>query len=169
MKKITDYSLHPEGFHHPDYYQGFGCTFTAYNRSILGAGTTEREAYNDALEQLAADGFDVSEIEKENPEEGFSDGQPETEVEEISADEETVLQSLDECYKPYKIGNLTFYPSQVLKECDPTAFRCMVSDEPSRYRCPCGEVFDDEESAKECCPDERMYYFGILFNETGEE
>ena len=30
---------------------------------------------------------------------------------------------LDESYKPFVIGNLTFYPSQILRECDPVAYR----------------------------------------------
>lgn len=169
MKKIKDYSLHSEGFYYPDSYQGFGCSFTSFNRSILGAGSTEREAYADALEQLAMNGFDVSGIEKENPEEDFSDEQSETKIEEIEADEESYLESIDECYKPYKIGELTFYPSDILRNCDPVALRCALSDEPLRYKCPCGKVFDDEDEAKECCPDERMFYFGIRFNEENEE
>jgi hypothetical protein len=35
---------------------------------------------------------------------------------------------LDDTYEPYKIGDLTFYPSQVLRECDPVAYRCYLSD-----------------------------------------
>jgi hypothetical protein len=35
---------------------------------------------------------------------------------------------LDECYGPVKIGSLEFYPSRVLKECDPVAYRCGFSD-----------------------------------------
>lgn len=41
---------------------------------------------------------------------------------------------LDEIYEPYKIGCCTFYASQVLKECDPIAYNCGISDEQSaRY------------------------------------
>ena len=35
---------------------------------------------------------------------------------------------LDQDYETLKIGYLEFYPSQVLRECDPTAYRCMISD-----------------------------------------
>lgn len=42
--------------------------------------------------------------------------------------EESYDDMLDECYEPYKIGCCTFYASQVLKECDPIAYRCGLSD-----------------------------------------
>jgi len=38
---------------------------------------------------------------------------------------------LDDIYEPYKIGELTFYASAILKELDPIAYRCGISDEKS--------------------------------------
>ena len=38
--------------------------------------------------------------------------------------EEMYEQMLDDCYEEIKIGSLTFSPSQILKECDPIAYRC---------------------------------------------
>ena len=38
---------------------------------------------------------------------------------------------LDECYPTYTIGCCEFYASQVLKECDPIAYRCGIVDEQS--------------------------------------
>lgn len=38
---------------------------------------------------------------------------------------------LDECYPSYKAFDMEFYPSQILKECDPIAYRCGISDEQS--------------------------------------
>lgn len=35
---------------------------------------------------------------------------------------------LDESYDEIKIGSCTFTPSQVLLNCDPTAYRCGISD-----------------------------------------
>lgn len=35
---------------------------------------------------------------------------------------------LDECYEELKVGCCTFSPSQVMKDCDPTAFRIGVSE-----------------------------------------
>ena len=37
-------------------------------------------------------------------------------------------QFLDECYPVYKLGELEFYPSDILKSCDPVAYRVYISD-----------------------------------------
>jgi hypothetical protein len=42
--------------------------------------------------------------------------------------EEMFEEMLDECYPELKVGCCTFSPSQVMKECDPTAFRIGVSE-----------------------------------------
>ena len=35
---------------------------------------------------------------------------------------------LDEAYPVFRIGELTFYPSQILKNCDPIAYRIGLSE-----------------------------------------
>jgi hypothetical protein len=35
---------------------------------------------------------------------------------------------IDDCNDVIKIGNLTFYPSQVLKDCDPIAYKMTGDD-----------------------------------------
>lgn len=48
--------------------------------------------------------------------------------------EENYDDILDEIYEPYEIGCCSFYASQILKECDPIAYHCGLSDEQSaRY------------------------------------
>ena len=42
--------------------------------------------------------------------------------------EEMFDEMLDECYPVVKIGELTFYPSQILKNCDPIAYRISLSE-----------------------------------------
>lgn len=42
--------------------------------------------------------------------------------------EESLVQLLDEIYEPFKMGELTFYPSDILKSCDPIAWRMAVSE-----------------------------------------
>lgn len=37
-------------------------------------------------------------------------------------------EMLDECYPVYTIGSMTFYPSQILFDCDPIAYRIAVSE-----------------------------------------
>lgn len=42
--------------------------------------------------------------------------------------EQSFDEMLDDCYPVIKIGEMTFSPSQVLKNCDPVAYRVSVSD-----------------------------------------
>lgn len=42
--------------------------------------------------------------------------------------EEIYDNFLDDCYELYKIGNLEFYPSDIMKSCDPIAYRCGMND-----------------------------------------
>ncbi|NBW20371.1 MAG: hypothetical protein EBR82_71630 [Caulobacteraceae bacterium] len=42
--------------------------------------------------------------------------------------EEMHDEMLDEVYPEIKIGNLTFYPSQVLANCDPIAYQISVNE-----------------------------------------
>lgn len=35
---------------------------------------------------------------------------------------------LDEVYEPFKMGELAYMPSDILKSCDPVAYRCMLND-----------------------------------------
>jgi hypothetical protein len=37
-------------------------------------------------------------------------------------------EMLDECYPTVEIGGVTFYPSQIVKDCDPIAYRVWLSD-----------------------------------------
>jgi len=42
--------------------------------------------------------------------------------------EEMFDEMLDDVYPVVKIGDVTFYPSQILKQCDPIAYRIAVSE-----------------------------------------
>jgi len=37
-------------------------------------------------------------------------------------------EMLDECYEPYNMGGMEYMPSDILKECDPIAYRVGFSD-----------------------------------------
>jgi hypothetical protein len=37
-------------------------------------------------------------------------------------------EMLDECYEPFKIGDMTFYASDILRDCDPIAYRIAVGE-----------------------------------------
>lgn len=49
-------------------------------------------------------------------------------------------EMLDDSYEPYRIGELTFYPSDILYNCDPIAYRIAVSEH---------EDWEAEEDAQE--------------------
>jgi hypothetical protein len=51
---ITDFDIVDLGVHHPDYFQGFGTSFTKFEHSTYGIGDTAQEAYDDALDQMAS-------------------------------------------------------------------------------------------------------------------
>ena len=58
-------------------------------------------------------------------------------IEDYIADsytEEAYDEMLDECHKEYKIGGLTFSASQVLRDCDPVAYRCGFGNEEDNIR-----------------------------------
>ena len=61
---------------------------------------------------------------------------------------------LDQIYPEINIGSLTFYPSQVLKECDPTAYRCAKSDYESDYDLDECEEYSDLKADLESLQDD---------------
>jgi hypothetical protein len=73
----------------------------------------------------------------------------ESEVETI--DEDEYDNHLDDSYGEF----MGFCASSILKEMDPTAYRCGLIDiqeYKTIYTCDtCGEEFDDEDDALECC------------------
>ena len=55
-------------FDHAQYWTGAGVAFTDYDEVCTGTGNTPGEAFEDALAQIGADGYDVSAIEFPHPE-----------------------------------------------------------------------------------------------------
>ncbi len=49
---ITSYEILRHGVEHSDYFQGCGVSFTDFDHVVTGIGDTEKEAFEDALEQL---------------------------------------------------------------------------------------------------------------------
>lgn len=52
---------------------------------------------------------------------------------EYECSEDEFDESLDDCHEAYNLWGMTFYPSDVLKSCDPIAYRCSKSDYESNY------------------------------------
>jgi hypothetical protein len=42
-------------------------------------------------------------------------------------------EMLDDCYPVYEMGNAVFYPSQILKDCDPIAYNEALLDFEDNY------------------------------------
>lgn len=52
---------------------------------------------------------------------------------EYECSESDFDEMLDDCHETYNLGGMTFYPSDILKSCDPIAYRCSKSDYESNY------------------------------------
>jgi hypothetical protein len=50
--RITDYELLSHGFDHSQYFQGCGTSFTSFEHVVTGCGGSEKEAFENALEQI---------------------------------------------------------------------------------------------------------------------
>jgi hypothetical protein len=58
MKKIVDYEIILHGLDWPDYFQGCGTGYTDFEAVATGIGNNDREALEDAMEQLASGDWD---------------------------------------------------------------------------------------------------------------
>ena len=61
--KTAEYEIVDHGFDAEQYFQGCGTAFTSFTEVATGIGETKREAFDDALEQLACGGWEVDGIE----------------------------------------------------------------------------------------------------------
>lgn len=50
---MRDYEVVDLGIHHPDYFQGFGVSFTEFDNCTYGIGCDPAEALDDCLEMAA--------------------------------------------------------------------------------------------------------------------
>ena len=81
-----------------------------------------------------------------------------TEVER-EATEEEYCDFLDEVYEEVEVAGMMYNTSYVLREVDPTAFRCGKVDYEAGldplWKCgSCDTEYDNESEAEECCKDE---------------
>lgn len=52
-------------------------------------------------------------------------------------------EMLDDCHETYNLGGMTFYPSDILKSCDPIAYRCSKSEYESNFDLDDVEEYND--------------------------
>jgi hypothetical protein len=63
--RVTEFDVINHGIDYPDYFQGCGVSFTGFDDVVTGYGSSEAEAFDDALEQLASCGrWDIDGIEE---------------------------------------------------------------------------------------------------------
>ena len=60
---LAAYEILSHGFMLPDYFQGCGVAFTPFNSVVTGCGSSESEAFSDALDQMAENGASLSFVE----------------------------------------------------------------------------------------------------------
>ena len=122
--------------------------------------------------------YEVETIEEDN------EGVVEAECVEIDTlDDDDIEQKykdeLDDLYGTITIGDCTFSPSQIMEECDPTAFSVGLSnaeenlqETEEKYVCPdCGSHHDDEDDATYCCQERTITRYevdGESFDEEDE-
>lgn len=51
-RNIVKFEVLDHGYQHSQYFQGCGTSFTDYNHVVTGSGTTQKESYEDALNQI---------------------------------------------------------------------------------------------------------------------
>ena len=62
MKNIKAYEIINHGYEHSQYFQGCGTSFTDFTDVATGCGNDAKEAYEDAVEQLATSGWNVDKL-----------------------------------------------------------------------------------------------------------
>jgi hypothetical protein len=106
------------GVNYPDYFSGFGVSFTEYTDCAVGIGDTPQEALDDALEMLAQSGWNVDLIT-----ETLDDGPSLAEEDEAEWDErqaERLAAWIEEQEAEGKVNSETATPEQL--EDDDTEF-----------------------------------------------
>lgn len=63
MRKIRSYEILNHGYEHSQYFQGCGVSYTPFDDIATGVGYDAKEAYEDAVEQLAWE-WDVEALPK---------------------------------------------------------------------------------------------------------
>jgi len=92
-------------------------------------------------------------------------------VTEVEKDEKDHEDYLNECFGEVDICGLKYAAGYALREIDPIAFQCGLSDMPLQYQCgECEKVFeeDEEDEAEECCQS-HCEWCGKLIGDTDKQ
>lgn len=80
-------------------------------------------------------------------------------------DSDSYDEMLNECCPTLNIGYITFYPSEILKKCDPIAYRCGMSDYEDSIRSDIVYYLERMNYGEE----ENFYGFNVELYEDEEE
>ena len=73
---------------------------------------------------------------------------------EYECSESEFDEMLDDCHEAYQLGGMTFYPSDILKSCDPIAYRISKSEYESNYDLDDVEEYNDLKDELESLEEE---------------
>jgi hypothetical protein len=62
MRRIKAYEIDNMGQDHAQYFQGAGISFTDWEDVAVGVGSDAKEAYEDAVDSLAQNGWDADRL-----------------------------------------------------------------------------------------------------------
>ena len=78
------------------------------------------------------------------------------EVEEIEMTEDECEEMINDAYDEVNICGYNYEQGTLLRRIDPINFRCILSEEPIRYKCGiCGSIYNDEDKAEDCCSEHK--------------
>jgi hypothetical protein len=63
MKLVSDYEIIDHGYSYSDYFQGCGVAHTEFTDVATGFGLDAVEAFEDAMDQLAQNGWDTESLD----------------------------------------------------------------------------------------------------------
>ena len=101
-QQTTDYEITDYGIDNASYFQGHGVSYTDFEYCSLGCGDDYRAALEDALEQAAMAGYDITLAVEDLPKEPANNGESAWAKHECECGEETHDNCDSELY--YYVG-----------------------------------------------------------------
>ena len=90
---------------------------------------------------------------------------------ELEKDEDQYEEMLNDIYGTVGVCGFEYGQGTLLREIDPIAFQCGLSDAPVEYEYECGicgEVYSNSDEAEECCEDKAQVLAAIEERRNGE-
>ena len=88
---------------------------------------------------------------------------------EAEISEDKYAEMLNDTLPEVTVGRMSWGAGDVLREMDPIAFRCGIADEQMWQCTECGNEYDDESEAEECCPRWDCDVCGVTTDDEDDE